>query len=55
MSGRRRQAEDLPQIELAFKEQAQLRTSEACLRLPLIIIQTKWKSRIEGRWVGLGS
>ncbi len=29
MSGRRGQAEDLPQIELAFKEQAQLRTSEA--------------------------
>ncbi len=44
---------DLPQIELAFKEQAQLRTSEG-FHCPHPQVKTKWESRIEGRGVGLG-
>ncbi len=36
MSGRRRQAGDLPQTRLLFKSKRRLRTSEACLRIPLI-------------------
>ncbi len=36
MSGRRRQAGDLPQTRLLSKSKRRLRTSEACLRIPLI-------------------
>ncbi len=36
MSGRRGQAEDLPQARLLPKSKRRLRTSEACTRIPLI-------------------
>ena len=48
MSRMRRQAEDLPQTRLLSKSKRRLRTSEACLRIPLIKKHTNKKAESKG-------